>query len=158
MPGEAVYRVSGPILRPRPPAIAVPGRTTRPTLVIGMTIVCTLVVTTGVPVLIATPVRGLGVLYRIGARLDWQVIGRLGRTCLGFVFALWTGLPPAALNLVLLMRGTVFRALRVAIRAALRMLLTRLCISTRPLLAVLLSTLGMTRTVLLRVTVTSLIR
>ena len=91
------------MLWPRTPAISVAGGTPDPTLVVGMTIIGTRVVTAAVPILIATPVRGLGLLHCIWTRLDRQVITGLDRARLNRGFALWTPLPLTAMRLRILL-------------------------------------------------------
>jgi hypothetical protein len=101
--GKTVNHVTGPVLRPRTPAISVPGRAPDPALVVGVTIIGARVVTAAVPTLIATPVRGLGLLHCIWTRLNRQVITGLDRARLNRGCALWTPLPLTAMRLRILL-------------------------------------------------------
>ena len=90
---ETVYHIARTILRPGAPAIAMPGRPPDPTLIVGMTVIRTRVVTAAVPILLTTPVRGLGLLHPVWTRLDRQVITWLVRVRLTRGLALWPPLP-----------------------------------------------------------------
>ena len=100
---ETVYHIARTILRPGAPAIAMPGRPPDPTLIVGMTVIRTRVVTAAVPILLTTPVRGLGLLHCIWTRLNRQVITGLDRARLNRGCALWTPLPLTAMRLRILL-------------------------------------------------------
>ena len=111
--GKPVNHITGPVLRTRPPAIALPARATLPAIVIGAAIIKTgiaaivgpgialpvrIVAGTSGNILIVTTAWRLSLLHRIGTWLDAQVISRLRRTILRVALALRAGLPLPALR------------------------------------------------------------
>ena len=106
--GESVDDITRPVLRPGAPAIAVPVGATRPAMIVGMTVAGAKIIArpgimpAALPVLIATMVRPLVLVYGIGPGLDRQVIAGLGRTSRTVGFLVRTALPLTALRLVVL--------------------------------------------------------
>ena len=156
--GESVDNIARPVLRPGAPAIAVPAGATRPAMIVGMTVAGAKIIarpgimSAALPVLIATMVRPLVLVYGIGPGLDRQVIAGLGRTSRTVGFLVRTALPLPALRLVMfrawLIAGVglvMLRAwliARITLWPALVVFLARLVIAALSLLPVRLPVTG----------------
>ena len=155
---ESVDNIARPVLRPGAPAIAVPAGATRPAMIVGMTVAGAKIIArpgvmpAALPVLIATMVRPLVLVYGIGPGLDRQVIAGLGRTSRTVGFLVRTALPLTALRLVVLGARLIagvglvmFRAwliARITLWPALVVFLARLVIAALSLLPVRLPVTG----------------